>query len=77
MGLTSLLLARATARQREIAVRGALGASRWRIVHQLVIEGLMLSSAASLLGIGLATLTLRFWIPLANSGGAAEVSAMP
>jgi predicted permease len=59
VNVTSLLLARATARQREIAVRGALGASRWRLVQQLVIEGLMLSGVASLAGVGLAMLTLR------------------
>ena len=59
VNVTSLMLARATARQREIATRGALGASRWRILQHLFIEGLVLSSGASLLGIGLAVFTLK------------------
>jgi predicted permease len=58
---TSLMLARATTRQREIAVRGALGASRWRIVQQLAIEGLVLSTIASAVGLGLAMLMLKLF----------------
>jgi predicted permease len=55
------MLARSTARQREIALRGALGASRWRIVQQLAVEGLVLSVIASALGLGLAMLMLKLF----------------
>ena len=59
VNVTNLFLVRATARQREIAVRGALGASRGRIMQQLVAEGLVLSGAASLLGSLLALGAIR------------------
>jgi predicted permease len=57
--LANLLLARAESRQREFAVRTALGAARSRLFVQFVTEGLLLSTIAAVAGVGLAWLALR------------------
>ena len=67
--VANLLIARAFMRQKEIAVRLSLGASRGRLVRQLLVESLVLSITGGVLGLGLAVVLTRTLLALVPSEG--------
>jgi predicted permease len=63
--LANLALTRTLGRLRDAAVRGALGASRWRLVRSVLLEQLLLASCGAALGVAFAELSLRLFVTTA------------
>jgi predicted permease len=76
--LASLLTARATSRQKEIAIRLAIGSSRGRVVEQLLTESLLLSAAGGVAGIALAVVMVKGLLAFLPSAiGGYAISSSP
>jgi predicted permease len=76
--LSGLFLARASARQQEFAIRGALGAGRKRLMRQLLVESMMLAVPGAALGVGLAWMAGPWMLRgLASTHSEAALSTQP
>jgi predicted permease len=74
--VTSMLLARGTTRQGEMAIRAALGSGRMRLIRQLVVEAILLAGAASVMGLVLASSGLALILNLLPKQGLIETVAL-
>lgn len=59
--VANVLMARAAVRDREVAIRSAMGADRWRVIRQLLAEAVALGVVGGLVGLGVASVGIRFF----------------